>query len=47
MAYPAGAPAATAGKPLGMRERRTYSEGMKVSFTWAAARATSSPVAAA
>src|SRR6266516_3924818 len=34
-------------KPLGVKERRAYSEGMKVSFTWAAVRATNSPVAAA
>ena len=34
-------------KPLGTQERRAYSEGMKVSFTCAAARAMSSPVAAA
>jgi hypothetical protein len=30
-----------------MRERRAYSEGMKVSYTYAAARAISPPAAAA
>jgi hypothetical protein len=34
-------------KPLGTQKCRAYSEGMKVSFTCAAARAMSSPVAAA
>jgi hypothetical protein len=34
-------------KPLGCASGRAYSGGMKVSFTCAAARAISSPVAAA
>jgi hypothetical protein len=38
---------AAAEKHLGTRERRAYSWGMKVSFTWVAARAMSPPAAAA
>ena len=45
--YAIGLFAAPAGKAVGTQERRAYSEGMKVSFTCAAVRAMSPPVAAA
>jgi hypothetical protein len=44
--YAIGLFAAPAGKPLETQDRLAYCEGMKVSFTYAAVRAMSPPVAA-